>query len=330
MYNIQVYIDDSYWKDGENVVKPAISFLGYCLLNNRAYYDIHFNHIEEDSDAELEATMLAATEEKVSPILKLIHELQDGRTNQEVDVVNHKNTEYNKGFFIRSFETNRATIIFSKSKALKELEREYGYAVIDTVFAPLFNIEIIDKNKVISDFDFLQNVKQCNSIIVADKYVVKNSSIIQKNLRPILKKMESQANPIHLTILSKFKAKEGEIIPLTMQQAYNEVMQICSNGKWKVEIYDTDLEFHDRFIITNNEYITIGGGIDCRESYGGQMVGSKRTSIHKYKYPLFQDEISKEVIFYISAIKSVIKHIDQRRKITNMAKASTNYLLVDK
>jgi len=324
MPNIHVYIDDSYWRNGEDCNEAAIYTLEQCLNDNKALFIIHFNNISEDVIEEYKKTMLGTETGPMTPIVALILKLENGK-NEELKI--EKDKEYNKSFFTRlPINENRGTIIFSKNDTLMSLEKEYGYGVINSDSFESQEIMLIEKGATIGDRDFASNIKCCNSIVVVDRFALKSEWTIKRNLRPILNGIKSGA-PMVLTILSQFTSRTGEP-SLTIDRAFEFVKEICpSTDKWSVEIFDVGDKYHDRFIITNNNYVTIGGGLDCREPLGGKMVGSKTTTIHKNMYPLFQKEISKEVKFYIKSIQGSIKGVDRTKKKLDTNNETTNYLI---
>jgi hypothetical protein len=325
MASIHVYIDDSYWKNGDALDRSAISFLGQCLVENIALFDIHFNNIGEDIDKDFESAMLGTEGTPIFPISILINQLRNGKGKD--DLVLENNQEYNKSFFIRLYTNNnyKWAIIFSKDPAIKSLEQEYGYGIINEHSIEEFKVNVIKKNESVDQHELVSDIKKCNSVVVVDRFSLKNDSTIDNNLLFILNKIKS-GTKITLTILSQFTYQDGQ--GLSIQQAFDKIKRVCPN--WNIEIYDIGDIYHDRFIITNNNYITIGGGLDCYKISNLNRVGSKTTTIHKYQYPLFQKEISKEVIFYIKDISHTIRTINDRtKKRSNFVNGTYNCLVSD-
>lgn len=320
MPNIPIYIDDSYWRIGEDYDMSAISFLDQCLMDNKALFNIHFNNIGEDIDKDLESAMLGTEGTPISPISILINKLRNGKGKDGLVFDNKQ--EYNKSFFTRLYTNDnfKWAIIFSKNPVIKSLEQEYGYGIISENSIDNIKVFIIKKDKNVRETDYVSDIKHCNSIVVVDRYALKNMQTIERNLRPLLDKIKSTAK-MTLTILSQFTYLDGN--GLNLQDAYNNIMKIFPT--WNIEIYDTQDTYHDRFIITNNNYITIGGGFDSQNvTTTNGMVGSKTTAMHKYVYPLFQKEISKEVMFYLQNISYTIRTITKKK--SNMINGTSNYL----
>lgn len=326
MPNIPIYIDDSYWRKGEEYDRSAISFLDQCLMDNKALFNIHFNNIEEDIDKDLESTMSGIVGTPVSPIIELIHKLRNGDGKGGLTI---NKDVYDKSFFTRlPINEYRGTIIFSKNDSLVSLEKEYGYGVICGVSFDEHKIVTIEKGTQISEREVASDIKHCNSIIIVDRFALKDVWTIEKNLLPILKSIKSNTPVNHITILSQFNPK-ADMQPITIEKAYSSIVKVCPpSDKWQVEIYDVGEQYHDRFIITNNNYVTIGGGFDYRKLIDLKIVGTKTTTMHKYTYPMFQKEISREVKFYMRAIKNTIKNNNLKKK-SNIANGASNYLIAN-
>ena len=192
MPHIHVYIDDSYWRIDGKESSSAISFLEHCLYDNRMLYSIHFNHIGGDDEyKELKATMSGMEESQISLIEELLQKLGYNRTKEEFQIESACN--YDKSFFVcLPFEENRGTIIFTKNPELKCLEKELGFGIIDTESLEWLKIKPIKKKEQVSDIEFTSSFQQCNSIVIVDKYVLKDKWMIEKNLIPILKKLKSK------------------------------------------------------------------------------------------------------------------------------------------
>lgn len=326
MPNIHVYIDDSYWRNGEDCNQAAISTIEQCLSENKALFIIHFNNVSEDVIEEHKKTMLGTAEGPMAPIVALILKLGNGKSEKELKIEN--GTAYDKRFFTSRYplDNYRGTIIFSKNEALSSLEKEYGYGIINSDCFNEQNILVLEKDKEIVKSDYTSNLKYGNSVVIVDRFALKDNMTIEKSLLPILQKIKSDTS-ITLTILSQFQYKKDEQRGNTLEEAFNKIVEMCpSQRNWKVEIYDVGEKYHDRFIITNNNYITIGGGFDSLKLLNLKLVGSKNTSMHKYLYPLFQKEISKEVKFYIKSIQNTINSVDRTKKKSNINNGASNYL----
>ena len=326
MPNIPIYIDDSYWRKGDEYDTSAISFLDQCLMDNKALFSIHFNNIKKDIDEDYSNMMSGMEVAQFDPLLELIHKLKDGKGEDEFFIDDKQ--VYDKRYFTSlPFDENRGIIIFTKNQALDCLQKEYGFGIINKDSFEALKIVTIEKGRIISDIDYTADLKYCNSIIVVDRFVLKSKWSIEKNLYPMLKTIKSNA-PMVLSVFSQFQSRSGAP-PLQLNPAYTHLLTLCpTNDKWQAEMYDVGERYHDRFIITNNNYITIGGGLDSRELSGMNIVGSKTTTMHKYTYPIFQKGILKEIRFYINALKKIAsdKNISKQ---TNMVKGTQNYLIAN-
>lgn len=163
----------------------------------------------------------------------------------------------NKGFLKISCDDN----VMEKSKSIFD-------AHVVTTFKN-------DMQNKFSDWSMLKQIKlPSNSVIIADYYILKEDGI--KNLLSILKNIipaQLHSNfPFHITIL----VNEGEVGSKNLQ-LLKEFIQSKSNIY--INVYSVSkVDLHDRFIISNYWFLTIGHSMDLLNN-NGNMKGNKNTSI---------------------------------------------------
>lgn len=312
-----IYIDKSYWSDASGYNLSALAFLRTCLREYRSYYKLHFTQITEDVDTILKATLSGMNTTPISPIMDLILFLRNGVSDETITTISTNNNKYY--YTHLPLAQHYGTIIFSKEREMADLERELGFLVIKNENCKLLHIKTIARDDQISDIDFTSSMRPCNSIVIVDRYILKDENTIKRNLIPVLKKMKSNVPAIHLSILSQFTYNDDRR-HLTINEALDKIKNdLAGSGNWKIEILNTEQELHDRVIITNHSYITIGGGFDCRILKDTQIRADKSTIMHTYIAPLLNSDIAEEVPFYITEIKKVMSHLDNTRRKTNMS-----------
>ena len=146
-----------------------------------------------------------------------------------------------------------------------------------------------------------------NSLIIADKYLLKDTATIEENLIQLLDKLLPKHLPYCYPIIiytfdlgNQGKKKFGYL--------KNRIKEIRSNLDFCLSIYMIRKnDIHDRNIITNNIYIECGGGFDLIK----REKSSKTTNIHS-AYPFLvqgnSGETYRESYYnFISTISEIEK-----------------------
>lgn len=322
-----VYIDSSFWRNNEgDCIVSSIAFLEKCLLSHYAYYKLHFNQIQENIDDIYKDVAEGINTAPLPPIDSLLLQLSNGGSANDLIIEN--DTDYDTSFFQRlKIEEYFGTIIFVKPGKCDGVSQEKGFLVVSNDSLQLMQVKTLSKDEIVQDTNFTSTIIPCNSIVVADRYILKDERTIDINLLPILKKMKSNVHPIHLTILAQFTYNDGRS-HISIDKAFQLLKdKLGSYGDWKIDVYNTEQKIHDRMIITNNSYITIGAGFDCRVGSGSQLRVGTMTTMHTYIMPLLQNVISEEVQFYINEINKAISGLDYTKKKSNFSTNDKNRLL---
>jgi len=97
-----------------------------------------------------------------------------------------------------------------------------------------------------------------NSLIIADQFAFKDENVINSNILKIINLLIAKSTIIHISIFTN----KSKCIDNSIEKLHTKLKDLIGSEKVNIEIIHSADEFHDRFIITNNMYITIGGGFD--------------------------------------------------------------------
>lgn len=133
----------------------------------------------------------------------------------------------------------------------------------------------IHKNERGDWFSILKNKSpQCNSMIIVDNYILNDIEQIEENLTrlfdAVLPKTLREDNEFHLAVVTTLRKDKKLDLPskdrlLLLQKL---IEKLRSELKVKVSILKNDgSTFHDRTIITNNMWISSGGGFDLYKGH---------------------------------------------------------------
>ena len=166
----------------------------------------------------------------------------------------------------------------------------------------------IAKNQRISWSNILSSrFKISNSLIIADKYLLKNKNTIDNNLIQILDKLLPERLPYcyPIVIYTYDLSDQGDLRFDYLKNKIKEIRKKLSFGLSIYKIRKDDI--HDRNIITNNVYIESGGGFDLIQN----ERSSKTTNI-RIAYPFLipgnnKDTYRDSYINFISTISEIEK-----------------------
>lgn len=147
------------------------------------------------------------------------------------------------------------------------------------------------------DIEIPDASKISNSLIIVDNYILKDTKKFDKNIFSILDVMLPQETeiPYHISVFTKIFGSE-EDMQLRYEKIVDETKRIRPKLDFMFEIRDADEFFHDRKMVTNNAYFTIGKGFDIFP------LDKRDTDLH-VSFPFLYD--SEEEISYYALLKKL-------------------------
>jgi len=131
----------------------------------------------------------------------------------------------------------------------------------------------------------------CNSLIIVDNYVLSDTKKIDENLMSILdlliprKKLDI---PFHLSIYTFDMKNQAKNRYIDLKRKILNARKDWTEDNIKISVYKCGRDdFHDRAIITNNMWISCGGGFDLLS----RGISSKTTTI-SICYPFIQTAVN--------------------------------------
>ena len=195
----------------------------------------------------------------------------------------------------------------------KEKEREYGISFINV------NCDVTqqepDAKFLVQDKDYhwgrLIGNRAGNAFFVLDKYAFNPDSMLMANIVPIMKKLICTGVETPITIYTVYDKNQINNLEARIT---NELHGI--NNNVTVNALITGDTFHDRIIIANNIYVTIGGGFDALNDNiyaDGTQKSRKNTTLHIYSNPAIssKDWLRNEYFVYINAISKKYDALNQ-------------------
>lgn len=147
--------------------------------------------------------------------------------------------------------------------------------------------QIEKSQKVSSNWNFLNNVSfLSNSMIIVDRYILRTEKSIRLNVLPILDKLlpkHSLLIPFNVTFVVNDRETENE---LSIKEAKNIlsalINQIRTDFNIVINIYKMEGREHNRWIITNNQYIKCeaGFGLITEDDKTKRQYYTNSTNIH--------------------------------------------------
>lgn len=161
---------------------------------------------------------------------------------------------------------------------------------------PIRNGEQVSWRKLLPDDHW-------NSIIIADGYILKDKTTIDRNLIPIIDNGHSRTERLQISIFTQ--SAKGDR-PLIWNGSFNYLKQRYPNASIEiVDVRNAAREIHDRNIITNHYMIYVPGGCDLLDASGR---ATKRTSLACYRLPLFFDMVADEFHFLCESMNTYRKN----------------------
>lgn len=126
-------------------------------------------------------------------------------------------------------------------------------------------------DKIFKDCNIPTRCKEFSSFItIVDNYLLNIKDNIEENLKPILDNIlptETMVQPFPITIISRFRESGKEVNDLNFEGRWNIVKTILKqiNRPYPIKLCIVKCgnnTFHDRTILTDNMWISCGGGFD--------------------------------------------------------------------
>jgi hypothetical protein len=178
-----------------------------------------------------------------------------------------------------------------KKRIHEEISRNLGVIILGksdiTKFESYFEEKTIPipQNSSFSwkDVLFKEMIRKSNSMIIVDNYILDDTKLLEKNLKPLLEAILPNYIEVdyHLTLFCKLtgtsKSKSDNDGKVRYEKAFSIVSEIFKTrgNSFKLSLVDSD-DFHDRIIVTNNAWIDCGAGfnlVDLKDN------SSKRTNV---------------------------------------------------
>ena len=136
----------------------------------------------------------------------------------------------------------------------------------------------VEEGKYLKWADILRNqhnLSNCNSMVIIDNYILKSLNNLEEILKALLPKQipgVTREDKFYLTIITakdKSNTRNDEHI---YRQLVEKIKQIRPNLDFEFDMFveqnTSSNTFHDRYILTNNVRIKVGGGFDSINKHG--------------------------------------------------------------
>lgn len=192
----------------------------------------------------------------------------------------------------------------------QKLMDEYGVLAICPDNIKNFKHILTDNGIAISKND--ENIKSwkdilkycpCNSIAIVDNYILTERILLEENLTDIFdillpKKLNANV-PFQISIFSTFK--DGCDSQKLLDSIATKIGELRPNLWFKLSIFKLSKDkFHDRTLVTNNYYVSCGGGFDLFK----QQKSTKMTNVN-IVYPFLNNSIFWTPAAYSNFINEV-------------------------
>jgi hypothetical protein len=215
-------------------------------------------------------------------------------------------------------EVNPHALFFlADTEKCKELEDDYGMMFISNENQKeraefLFNDDLVnvsknDKENKITSWDFISKYKHpCNSLIIADNYILQYNEKIENNLIGLLRKV----------LPDKLNKREFQITIITgevgVKQRYDFIMECLDKLKkpYKIslKIITKSVDNHDRNFLTNYLWINSGYGFTIFRDDKDHQRLKPEANTHLSITPLNSNPAAKDVVL---SLKNQYKKIEQ-------------------
>lgn len=308
----------------DDAIKKQSVWMGIYSFLGKA--DISFDCAREEYIRRINVTEDSTEEERLSAeCLKLLYKKHAG---------GNKEITFGKESFVQLEITPIAQMtdqdfcaVYLTKKHFYHAAKKYGVINITSTNYPDFECLFKDNGEAIAkgevyNWGFLRSKAKhnCNSLIIADNYILKKPSVKQ-NLLKILDfllpdKLDDHV-PFHFTIISTDKNiswQWDEAIGVLK----GELKRLRPILKIEFEYLRVDeKKLHDRTIITNNIWISCGGGFDLFYYDNGKkkFVAGKSTTINII-YPFlqnFNNWVDDAYLNNLKDVKSVFEGVSKKK-----------------
>lgn len=278
----------------DEAIKKQSVWIGIYTFLGKA--DISFDCAREDYIRRTSVTESSTEEERLSAeCLKLLYKKHAGG-NKEITF--GKDSFVQLGVTPVTKMTDQDFCAVYLTKDFSHAAKDFGVINITSTNFPDFECLFKDNGEAIAkgedyNWGFLQSKAKhnCNSIIIADNYILKKQSV-KKNLFEILNFLlpDKIDIPFHFTIISTennigWRWEEAIVVLEEELKRLRPKLTIVIDPLWVDE-----KEIHDRTIITNNIWISCGGGFDLFffDRDRKKSVAGKSTTVNII-YPFLQN-----------------------------------------
>lgn len=179
-------------------------------------------------------------------------------------------------------QLNSIYLTCESEELCKQVSKQYGVMIVryeenvneikphEWLKSSILDRHIKKYEKADNKWGFLQNIHpQSNALIIVDGYILQSNDVLSNNLRHILDKLlpkESLNIPFNITIVANEKSEKNDAT-LTLEEAkesvYKIIQELRTEGfNFTLNICNMNGREHDRWIITNNIYLTCPSGFD--------------------------------------------------------------------
>ena len=211
----------------------------------------------------------------------------------------------------------------------KKLERKYGISFIGidqdiTKHEPDATFFVKDKGY---RWDDIIQGRKSNAIFIMDQYTFNPTDIMKANIVAILKNIICTNTEMQISAYTQKINMNLTDIENTIKAELTGI-----NPNITINILSTSDTFHDRVLVSNNLYATIGGGFDALkvEDIGDGKHGSRKyTTLHIYSNPAIssKDWLRNEYFGYVNAISKKYDALNQTALHTRQPALMTNRLV---
>ena len=199
------------------------------------------------------------------------------------------------------------------SEQCQKYINEYGIFAICPDNICDFKDVLYDNGAAISKDDNLDwveklNFSPCNSMALVDNYILSENNTIEDNLKNILdallpKKLDYDV-PFQISIFTTLK-RNNKGSDIDSNKTLKNIAILIENLRpellFKVGIFKCSFDkFHDRIIITNNAYISCGGGFDLVKN-----EKSTKTTTINILYPFFNNSVKWSANAYSNFLENI-------------------------
>lgn len=339
MNNLNIYCDATY------LASLVSSMYADDMKNEFSNEFINFRRIQFDIIQLVKQSTLnfSDTPEEFAKIVKKYHlinllkQAQNGylKYSLKTNLLEKQDDE-----LIHIFENDhyQSFLMLNNHEESQKISEKYGVIpfpnlTVDRVkpLKPLFSIleEDLQKKESLNGWNFLTDfVKPCNSIIIADNYLLKTQTCIDNNLDPLLKElfypMRFSKMPIELVLFCKTKLwdhKNKKHIIIDIETIQDEIERSIHYYYPEiildVQIVAVDNDCHDRWILSNHYMINSGGGFDLVNNHDPMNSDDliSHESAISGKYPQYYKVNSEVVMEHFQKRIKTYKDIATRKSI---------------